>query len=120
MKAIFKQSFKNARFMAYCFLLLLIFIFGLISNFVWLFALILLPMALIFSVHYHITDDDLLKGNGTVPIKFIRKIVFQSDWVDLYFSYREGDKIRIKQFYPADKQGFADKLKEINPSIEII
>ena len=120
MKAKFKQSQKHWRFYLVFFNYVLIIIGSFFSKVLIPFLIIYFPIIMLFFRKYQITDDDILTGNGNVSIQDIQKLVYQKDRIDVYYKMPEKDRLNIKAFYVADKQGFIGKLKEINPSIRVI
>ena len=55
-----------------------------------------------------ITDDGMLTGRCSVPIKSIRKIVYQKDRLDLYFQMDNKQQLTFRTFFSVDKKEFAD------------
>ena len=124
MKAVFKKSIRNWRF--YVFACCSLIVFGLdlfgqssIPRFVGLF-MIWLPFLMIFVGSYKITDDDILKGNGKVPVKSIRKLVRQPDSIVVYYQPEKGGELLVRPYYVEDKDLFVEKLTEINPDIRVV
>ena len=126
MKAEFKKSQRHPKF----YLLCLLYVFCLVDiillgsgarvfGFMMLLA-VALPITPQYLGTYTVTDDDILKGNGTVYIQNINKLVFQKDRVDMYYLDTNTGKTRIKNYFPQDKDAFVNKLKEINKDIQIV
>ncbi len=124
MKATFKQSHKHWRFylVLFCFIILIICCyFSKVTISMIPMIIIFCPIFMLFFRKYQITDDDLLKGNGTISIQAIQKIVHQSEHVvDLYYISKKSGKINIKRFFPLEKDMFVSRLTEINPKIQIV
>ena len=86
MKATFKQSHKHWRFNLVLFCFLILIICSLYSRIVISMIPIIIifcPIILLFFRKYQITDDDLLKGNGTISIQAIqnRRSIPQVSWI---------------------------------------
>ncbi len=120
MKAVFKQSIRNLRFYIFLGCSLIVFGLALMDSKIFPFLILWIPILMIFKRSYTITDDDLLKGNGIVPIKTIRKLVRQSDSVVVYYLPENVDKMQIKPYFVKDRELFIEKLKEINSDIQVI
>ena len=129
MKAEFHKDLQNWRGFLYFSCLLLLLFLSVMSSVKTLYFLgiIYISNFIIFIASYKITDDDVLTENGKIPISEIRKLVVQPDgWlgdhyhIDLYYKPQNEEKLKIKQYYPKDKDLFVSTLKEINPKIEVI
>lgn len=125
MKAEFKKSKRHAQFYLLCLLYIIciadIWFFGGTAK-VYGFGMIVVAAIITprYIGKYTVTDDDILNGNGTVYIKNISKIVYQKDRVDVYYQDTETEKTKFKTYFPKDREAFVDKLKEINPVIQIV
>ena len=123
MKAVFKQNIRNMRFYIFAGCSLLVFSLAIMNRAISpLFGLLLIwvTLFLIFLRSYKITEDDVLKGNGDVSIKTIRKLVKQPNSVVVYYFPDHKDKMRIKTYYVKDKELFIKTLHEINPDIQVV
>ena len=124
MEAVFKKSIRNWRFYVFACCSLIVFGLDLLGQSsiprTIVFLLLWLPFLMIFVGSYKITDDDILEGNGKVPVKSIRKLVRQPDSIVVYYQPDKGEKLLVKPYYVEDKELFVEKLKEINPDIQEI
>ena len=126
MKAEFDKSQRHPQFYLLCALYALcIFDIVLLGSGARIFGfmmllLVALPLTHRYIGKYTVTDDDILKGDGTVYIQNINKLVFQNDRVDMYYLDTNTGRTKIKNYFPKDKQAFVKKLKEVNPNIQIV
>ena len=82
-------------------------------------VLCLLPLAILQSRPYQITDRDMLYGNGQIDVKLISRLECCGNEVVVYYSRMEGGIERHSSFYPADKEEFISILQQINPNIKL-
>lgn len=78
-----------------------------------------LPLGLLQLRPYHITDNDVLNGNGQISVWLITRLESYGNKVIVYYSRMEGGIERRSSFYPADKDAFISELQQINPNIKL-
>lgn len=78
-----------------------------------------LPLGLLQLRPYHITDNDVLNGNGQISVWLITRLESCGNKVIVYYSRMEGGIERRSSFYPADKDAFISELQQINPNIKL-
>lgn len=118
----FKQSHKHPRFYVLCVWLLLTLVSYILSKNILLIIFIgcITPFIVPYFLIYRITDDGTLTGGCSVPVKSIRKIVYQKDRIDIYFQVDNKQHLTFRAFFPVDKQDFVDTLVAINPEIKVV
>ena len=120
MKATFRKDMSNHRVILMLFILLVLLLLGSFTTHQYALWILYFPLAVLVLRGYVITEKDILVGNGMVDIKRISKIVSQKDRLDVYFTYRDGGKVQLKNYYPKQKEHFVATLKEINPKIHLL
>lgn len=78
------------------------------------------PLTFRYIGSYTVTEDDILKGNGSLCINNIDMLVLHKDRIDVYYIDTNKKKIKIENYFPKDKEAFINTLKEINPKIRIV
>ena len=122
----FKKSLHHPRFYLLCLLYVVciadILFFGEGVKFIGAIMLvsIAIPQTAQYLGSYTVTDEDILKGNGTVYIQNINKLVYQKDRVDVYYLDANTGKTKFKAYFPIDKHAFVRKLKEVNSDIQVV
>lgn len=121
METHFKYSFRNSRFRLLFILLVLCVVLSVFSVKEALPAVFLfIVVALLQFSGYKVTDDGFLKSYSIhIAVQNIQKVVILADRADVYYEQAEG-KVKVSSFFPKDKTGFVNCLKELNPKIQIV
>ena len=70
---------------------------------------------------YEISAQGKLKDYAlSIDIRKIHKIVDDGDSVVVHYDKKKDGSIKTRRFSPVKKEAFIEKLKEINPNIQII
>ena len=122
MKNQFAQSHKHFRFYILCVGILLTLVgYVLSKTFILIFFIgCMTPFIVPYFLTYRIQEDGTLTGGCSIPVRSIRKVVYQKDRLDLYYQPKDSEKLTFRTFYPVDRQGFVDALLSINPDIQVI
>lgn len=121
MKTVFKYSYRNSRFYFLSVLFVLCVVLAAFSGKEIIPALVILfGLTMLQCSSYEVTDDGFLKTYSVrIVVMDIQKLVYQKDRIDVYHQMPNG-KIRMSAFFPVDRKGFVNKLKEMNPDIQIV